>query len=125
MAPSGEAYYVDWIFSNNANVHVANNRDWFTSFTEFKSKLADGQDVLGVGNVELEVKTHLSRKGSSSHRTLVLTDVLFVPSCTCNILGGPILKEFNVVTGNSGSGLKNRTTGGSMGLFDLCKLWKL
>lgn len=124
MDPTSDAYHVDWIFSKNSNVHVAKHRDWFTIFTEFKSKLADGQEVLGVGDAELEVKTHLKRKGSKSHRTLVLKDVLLVPSCVCNVLGGPILDEYGVTFGDD-CGLKDSKTGGSKGLFDRVKLMKL
>ena len=106
MAPTSDAYKVDWIWSNNSNVHVAKDRTWFTTLTEFNSQLIDGfkncSKVLGVGNVELEVMTDVHGTGSNTHSTIVLKDVLFVPTATCNILGGPILKEYGVNTDGSG-----------------------
>lgn len=126
MAPQGAAYHVDWIFSNTSNVHVATHRDWFTIFTEFKSETETGAAVLGIGAVELDVKTHLNRKGSKSHRKITLSEVLFVPSYLCNILGGPIFEDFNIIFPGANSGLRDKKTGGSAGLFDqvvLPKLW--
>lgn len=54
MAPEGAPYYVDWVFSNNSNVHVANHRDWFTSYTPFKTQVANGIEALGIGTVETQ-----------------------------------------------------------------------
>jgi hypothetical protein len=100
MAPTGNAYYVDWIFSNNSNVHVANHRAWFISFTEFKSEVFTGGvslnqndkiiKVIGIGDVELNVKTSATRKGNASRRKLILRDVLFAPLSLTNIFGNPI-----------------------------------
>lgn len=113
------------MWSNNSNVHVANHRDWFTTFTEFKSKLVDGSEVQGVGNVELNLKTKAHRTGSGTHRTIVLKDVLLVPGATCNILGNPILDEYDVIANMQGGILKDERAGGTVGLFDFVKLWKL
>ena len=132
MAPEGPAYHVDWIFSNTSNVHVANHRDWFTTFAEFKTHLVGGLgtegniQVLGIGTVELDVKTHLNRKGSKARRKITLREVLFVPSSVCNILGTPIFEDFNAITqGGMSGGLKDKQTGGSAGLFDCPRLFKL
>lgn len=124
MAPTGAAYHVDWVFSNASNVHVATHRDRFTAFTEFKTELTNGFEVLGIGDVELEVKTHENRKGRKSHRTLILRDVLLVPKCVCNILGAAIQNEYAVQYG-SGCGLKDKRTGRSMGLLDRAHFMKL
>ncbi|KZF22857.1 hypothetical protein L228DRAFT_247259 [Xylona heveae TC161] len=133
MAPQGPAYDVDWVWSNNSNVHVANHRDWFTTFTEFKTQthslMGPGMEVQGIGDVELEVKTQDSPRGGSesSHRKLVLHDVLFAPKFICNILGGPIVHDYDVDMGHGSrsGGLKDRRTGASAGLFDHNKLLKL
>ena len=124
MAPQGPPYHVDWVFSNNSNVHLANHRDWFTTFTDFKTHTTTGMEVLGIGEVELDVKTHEKRKGSKSHRKLVLHDVLFAPTSSCNILGGPITDHYDVHFGKPGA-LKDRKTGATVALLDSVKLMKL
>ena len=105
MAPQGPAYHVDWVFSNTSNVHVANHRDWFTTFTEFKSETERGAAVLGIGTVELDVKTDLNRTGSKTHRKVTLHELLFVPSTICNILGAPIFEYYEVITKGITGGL--------------------
>lgn len=93
MAPSGEAYNVDWIISNNSDVHVANNRDWFTSFTPFKTYFGtiytDSRvEVAGIGTVQLNVKLYKHKKpGRSNSRIITLHKVLYAPSSVCNIFG--------------------------------------
>ena len=66
MAPTGTAYNVDWVFSNSSDVHLANHRDWFVTFTPFETKVCNGfgaitlanakTKVMGIGDVELPVK---------------------------------------------------------------------
>ncbi|KAK3686598.1 hypothetical protein LTR37_019659 [Vermiconidia calcicola] len=128
MAPQGSAYHTDWIFSIESNVHVANHLDWFINFKKFKPASRAGSRILGVGDVVLNVKTSATRKGSNSHRKLILRDVLFVPSSLCNILGGPIMKDYWVEFGEIGTdgGLEDERTGVTAGLFNhvcLFKLW--
>jgi hypothetical protein len=125
MAPSGEAYKVDWVFSNTSNDYVAKDRAWFTTSTKFESQVIDGSKILGVGNVELEVKTNIHRSGSKTHRTIVLKDVMFVPTAICNILGAPIFKEFKVVTNISGGYLEDLKTHTKAAVFDMPLFWKL
>ena len=74
-----------------------------------------------MGNVELKVKTKAHRTGRGTHRTIVLKDVLYVPTSVCNILGRPILGEYNVISDSEGTILKDERTGGTAGLFDLVK----
>ncbi|KAK3643038.1 hypothetical protein LTR56_010412 [Elasticomyces elasticus] len=134
MAPHGAAYNVDWIFSNNSNVHVATDLAWFTTYATFPSRMGHlmsataGTEVLGVGTVELEVRRS-STQGRSRKpcNKLVLEDVLYAPSYTCNILGGPIYDIHNVLTSDGGEDRKltDRKTGATTGLLDLVKLWKL
>jgi hypothetical protein len=103
MAPSGEAYNVDWVVSNNSNVHVANNRDWFTSYTPFETHFGHMYtsdcrvNVVGIGTVELNAKLHNQKRGGQvNSRVITLHDVLYAPSAICNIIGRPILSEYNV-----------------------------
>lgn len=132
MAPTGCAYRTDWVWSNLSNVHVANNRAWFTTFTYFKSRISSATipygpyktEVLGVGDVELDVQTHHDRTGPGSYRTIVLRDVLFVPTAVCNILGRPILKDFGLVTEPSTGQLTDKA-GEPAGLLDGPRLLRL
>ena len=131
MAPSKPAYDVDWIFSNNSDVHVANHRDWFTSYTPFTTSFnglfgAGGVEVLGIGDVELPVKTHPTRHGAAHRGTITLRTVLHAPSATCNIIGYPILKELNCKIELGGGGeIVSRDTGARLGIFDSVKLFRL
>lgn len=84
-----------------------------------------GAVVLGVGDVELYVKKHYSRGGR--HRIL-LRDVLYCPTATCNILGGGILDDYDVVTDWSRSKLTKLTkksNGANAGLIDHLVLGRL
>ncbi|KAK4692052.1 hypothetical protein P7C71_g5077, partial [Lecanoromycetidae sp. Uapishka_2] len=125
MAPTGQAYNVDWIFSNTSNVHIANNKEWFTSFTPFTTKSSDGLRILGVGEVTLPVKTHRQRKGAESQGTLVLHDVFFAPDCVCNIFGLPILDDYSISIGGSDGGLTDKRTGAPVAVIDHTRLYKL
>lgn len=59
MPPQGAAYNVDWILSNTSNVHVANDRAWFTTYTPYRTKISGmpgggpSIDVHGIGTVVL------------------------------------------------------------------------
>ncbi|KAL8735800.1 MAG: hypothetical protein Q9166_000664 [cf. Caloplaca sp. 2 TL-2023] len=136
MVPPKPAYDTDWIFSNNSNVHIANHRDWFTSYTPFATTVnsglgaafdtAGGIRVEGIGDVELPVKIHPTKTGHLYHRTILLRGVLYAPSATCNILGGPIMKEHKVILdSNSGSKITSKATGACVGLLDMNKLIRL
>lgn len=92
MAPIEESYHVDWICSNTSNVHVANNKDWFTKLTEFKSQLGSiylgpkvGPEILGVGDVELEVVKSVSPGGKKLFRKIFLRNVVYAPTNNTNI----------------------------------------
>ena len=122
MDPSHPAYNIDWIFSNNSDVHVANHRDWFTTYTsfntEFDSGFADSQcKVEGIGDVELTVKTHSKKTGIHFQRLLVLRDVLYAPNASCNILGGPIFDTCNVESISGGCKLFDKQNGSCMGIL--------
>ncbi|KAK4163788.1 zinc-binding domain-containing protein [Cladorrhinum sp. PSN259] len=77
----------DWVLSSS-NVHVARDRSWFgNDYVAFRSHLADGLVIEGVGSVTLSVKRSPTGTGRSNHTTLLLTNVLHVPGAICNILG--------------------------------------
>ena len=91
MAPTGDAYHVDWILATVADVHVANHRDWFSTFTPFETSfnhlLMGGNPVkvLGVGEVVLPVKSQSYGSGSSTQSTIKLRQVLYAPRSPVNI----------------------------------------
>ncbi|EHK42130.1 uncharacterized protein TrAtP1_011804 [Trichoderma atroviride] len=94
---SPEGLSPDWIFSNNSNVHVCNDRKWFTELTTFPSTAlgplaSQGVPVSGVGVVNLPVKRSPDSRGPDAHHVLRLTDVLYMPSSVCNIVGSPIFE---------------------------------
>ncbi|KAI4132193.1 MAG: hypothetical protein LQ338_000859 [Usnochroma carphineum] len=136
MPPPKPAYDIDWIFSNNSNVHVANHRDWFTSYTPFVTSFDSGMTgpfsgndvrVEGIGDVELTTKTHPTRSGTAFQATIVLRDVLYAPSAFCNILGQSLMEDHNV-SFNSGPG-KSKVisikSGACVGLIDRNILYRL
>jgi hypothetical protein len=70
------------------------SRGWFTTFTPFQSTLAGhiafggpGSAVEGIGNVSLKLYT--DERDLSKYKSIVLKDVLYVPSLVCNIIGQP------------------------------------
>ncbi|KAL8772386.1 MAG: hypothetical protein Q9194_004613 [Teloschistes cf. exilis] len=131
MAPSKPAYDVDWVFSNNSDVHVANHRDWFTSYTPFPTNFdcsltvtGNKVEVTGIGDVELRTKTHPTKTGAAYQHKLVLRNVLYAPSVFCNILGG---HEHHWHLGGPGSAGKliDPATGKCIGLLDSARLFRL
>ena len=108
---------------------VAKDRAWFRDYTPYESVVGDlygmVKDKLGVegiGTVELPTKRSPNRSGRDSHGILCLTNVLHVPSALCNIIGGPILEDYDVSTGpNNGKAslgsIKDRK-GRSVAYFD-------
>ena len=88
---------------------VAKDRAWFTDYTPYESVVGDlygmcedNLRVEGIGTVELQTKRSPNRSGRDSHGILRLMNVLHVPSALCNIIGGPILEEYNVTNGPFG-----------------------
>ncbi|EGR49887.1 uncharacterized protein TRIREDRAFT_121125 [Trichoderma reesei QM6a] len=96
---SEEGLSPDWIFSNNSNVHACNDRKWFTDFTPFPSHVDSATftgravPVEGVGAVNLPVKRGPNVRGPQAHHIVRLTNVLYVPSSVCNIVGMPIFES--------------------------------
>lgn len=125
MASTGKAYHIDWEVSNNSNIHVANDRNWFTTFTPFKTYygyLADGSplEVEGVGIVEIQVKRYNSKhKNKPNYTTIQMHNVLYVPSLLYNICGHPehITYYTSLAPSNTGRVLKTME-GRRIGLID-------
>jgi len=96
------------VFSNSSNVHVAKDRAWFKDYTPYESivgdlygMVKDGLGVEGIGTVELPTKRSPNRSGRDSHGILCLTNVLHVPSALCNIIGDPILEDYEIYVINA------------------------
>ncbi|KAM0523024.1 hypothetical protein ACHAPE_001515 [Trichoderma viride] len=94
---SPEGLSPDWVFANNSNVHVCNDRKWFAELTTFSSSVnghlsSQQVPVAGVGVVNLPVKRGPNLRGPDAHHVLRLTDVLYMPSLVCNIVGFPIFE---------------------------------
>ncbi|KAL8628940.1 hypothetical protein Q9189_005376 [Teloschistes chrysophthalmus] len=130
MAPSKPAYDIDWVFSNNSDVHVANHRDWFTSYTPFPTRFdcgitTQGNDVevIGIGDVELQTKTHPTKTGAAYQHKLVLRNVLYAPGVFCNILGGH--QHHWQIGGPVPGKLVDPATGKCVGLLDSARLIRL
>ncbi|EHK22996.1 uncharacterized protein TRIVIDRAFT_60187 [Trichoderma virens Gv29-8] len=92
---SPQPFSADWVISINSNVHICNDRKWFTELTSFltvvTSTFSSGATmVLGVGTVHLPVKRHPDLRGPQAHHLLCLTNVLYAPWSKFNILGSPI-----------------------------------
>lgn len=64
--------------------------------------------VLGVGTVEIPTKRSPNTSGVSSHGTLLLHDVLYVPDCLCNFIGYPVISDgYDVTIGSRHTGAKS------------------
>ncbi|KAH7114850.1 hypothetical protein EDB81DRAFT_295166 [Dactylonectria macrodidyma] len=98
-----------WVWSSGSNIHLAKDRSWFgddyTPFDSFiKNTAVSETTVVGIGTVNLPTKISPNKTGPRSHGTLRLKNVLHAPGIICNIIGRPILNDYNVVTrGTSGT----------------------
>lgn len=87
---------------DRATSSVAKDRSWFgddyVPFESFATGLigTSKMKVVGVGSVTLPVKTSPNKIGHKSHGKLVLKNVLHIPSSVCNIIGSPILDDYNL-----------------------------
>lgn len=133
MAPTGDAYNSDWLFSTAYNVHVANNHKWFTTMTSFTSSLGTGSTanksnmkVYGIGEVKLPIAPY---EGDQPEKptTIILHDVCFVPGASSNIIGLPLLEDYSIATDfrENTSSLIEAKTGSKVGIFDNAKSLRL
>lgn len=127
MAPTGDAYNVDWILSTNSNAHCANHRGWFVTYKPFKSRaqgvMGGTLDVDGIGDVELCVKK-ASRNARPSYLTISLKDVLYCPTAICNQISIPSLSgSYDVSLDRCGGEITSQNH--CSGIIDRPLLWKL
>jgi hypothetical protein len=119
MPPSGAAYNVDWIWSFDSNVHVANNRDWFTTFTPLTN--TSTIPVEGIGSVEIEVRRVIGnaakRNVGPKNSKVVLRDVLYVPGFICNVMGSPVREDYDISIGAE-RWIMDKKTGRGIGMLD-------
>lgn len=86
-------------------ISVAKDLTWFgadyTPLDSTVSTLIAGSEmpVVGIGTVELPVEQSPSATGPRSHGVLRLCNVLHVPRSICNVIGSPILDEYDISTG--------------------------
>ena len=134
MAPTGPAYNVDWVFASNSNIHIAKHRDWFSTFTPFRTEFFDaygmsktGTKVEGIGDVILPVKKHRERTGKRSQGTLKLRDVLYAPKALCNVFTMTKADQINVRMnwGSEGSSVTDVKTGACLAVLDNVRLFRL
>lgn len=82
------------MLSGTSNCHIATDQRWFTTYTSFQSFTNFQHDprqrveVIGIGDVVLELAPISSRR---LPMTLLLKNVLHAPSMTVNLLCWPIL----------------------------------
>lgn len=78
-------------------------------------------EVLGIGTVNLPAKISPTRTGPSSHGILRLKKVLHAPGVICNIIGQPIMDDYQVTLSpeslSSPGSITNLTDGRSVAYF--------
>ena len=91
--------------SNHPPPSAAKDRSWFgadyTPFETTTGSLYTQKSVraIGIGTVELPVKTRPNATGPRSHGILRLHNVLHIPELICNILGVTVDEDYaNVET---------------------------
>ena len=80
---------------------VAKDRGWFTEYTPFETEVGSRYGpgtsrVIGIGTVELLTEPSPFSQGLNLPRPLRLTNVLHAPSVVCNVIGFPIVHDYNV-----------------------------
>lgn len=83
--------HIEWVVSAKSTAHVANDRDWFVTYTPLRSHIElfyGGKKwaaVVGIGDVVLSGQTHTTDGGAGSPSLFVIYNVLHVPSSEVNI----------------------------------------
>ncbi|KAK2804880.1 hypothetical protein FQN50_006385 [Emmonsiellopsis sp. PD_5] len=83
---------------------VARDRAWFTDYTPFETRLELPSfahhliPVIGIGTVELLTKRSKNAHGPNARYTMRLENVLHAPSLIANILGAPIIQDYDIDT---------------------------
>lgn len=122
--PLQGAYNVDWVYATASNVHVAKDRDWFFNYTPFPSRLSTDLEVLGIGDVQLEVNKKQPNGEGGAYHSLILRDVLHVPETTTNVVAAPVLEDFRTCSFRGNGEITDPSTGVTL-LLDMPKLFKL
>jgi hypothetical protein len=126
MAPKGKDYDTDWVWSSTSNVHVANHLDWFSSTTPISSTITNGSatcTVEAIGDVILEVRRMVGAAAKAAknkamvNSTIVLRNVLYVPTFQCNVLGEPVRQDYDVSIGVDKL-LMDKKSGRGVGLLE-------
>lgn len=88
----------------------------------FTDMVGNSIEVVGIGTVDLPTKSSPTETGPSSHGILRLKNVLHAPSMFCNLIGRPILDDYEISLA-SGSALgpsgfiTNRSDGRAVAYF--------
>lgn len=76
-----------WVYSTTANYHLCSSRELFTTYDPIEALPLQSHfgpvnlDAKGIGSVELEIQ-----KSNGTRAVLKLTDVLYVPEATVNLV---------------------------------------
>lgn len=131
MPPQGAAYNVAWVLSNTSNVHVANDRAWFTSYTPFRSKLSSmpgaepSVEVHGVSTVVLPTRIHHQGKSHKPSREVILHNVLHAPGHFINIFATSMEPDLDISLSCDVKPIFKSGTNKVLGLVVFKKLWRL
>lgn len=131
MPPQGAAYNVDWVLSNTSNVHVADDRAWFTSYTPFRSKFSrmpgaePSVEVHGVGTVAIPTRIHHQGKSHKPSREVILHNVLHAPGHFVNIFAMSMEPDLDVSLSCDVKPILESGTNKVLGLVVFNKLWRL
>lgn len=104
---------------HKAKPSIAKDRSWFgADYKPISSALTSGATVIGLGTVNLPVKTTPEAR-HREHGTMTLRDVLHVPSALCNIIGTPLFQDYKVrlETGPGSNGSISRSDGAPVAHF--------
>ncbi|KAF3006650.1 hypothetical protein E8E13_008163 [Curvularia kusanoi] len=100
----------DWIYSDSSGVHVAKDKEWFTSYHPFLSELSSTYPVggrrfpvLGIGTIQLTVKATPGSFTVYGISKIELHNVLHVPSYSHNVLGRPLASTYQIQLGREGA----------------------
>ncbi|KAH0386950.1 hypothetical protein KCU92_g2179, partial [Aureobasidium melanogenum] len=131
MPPQGAAYNVDWVLSNTSNVHVANDRAWFTSYIPFRTKLSTmpgaepTAEVYGIGTVVLPTRIHRQGKSNKPSRAITLHNVLYAPRYAVNIFAMSMEPDLDIPLSLDVKPIVKRGTDKVLGLVVFKTLWRV
>jgi len=91
-----------WLVDSGANMHIANNKKWFSNLTRFEIKIETVEKstaihVVGGGTCRIPV---IGQNGVVN--TLELSEVAYAPSAACNLLSMSLLAKRGKMRGSWG-----------------------